>query len=87
MDISLLQGNTSAAVQEHDGKKPWTKRAIKEICAFLILSNVMVMSCVFICRFKTKYTFLCGFLQLYNTSMFLLFAAVGHPCLWSPPPV
>uniref|UniRef100_A0A8C2WFQ8 Otopetrin 3 n=1 Tax=Cyclopterus lumpus TaxID=8103 RepID=A0A8C2WFQ8_CYCLU len=26
----------------HDGKKPWTKRAIQEICAFLILSNVML---------------------------------------------
>ncbi|XP_044035489.1 proton channel OTOP3-like [Siniperca chuatsi] len=41
-DISLLEGNTSAAVQERDGETPWTKRAIKEICAFLILSNVML---------------------------------------------
>ncbi|XP_040885464.1 proton channel OTOP3-like [Toxotes jaculatrix] len=43
-DISLLEGNTSAppAVQEHDGKKSWTKRAIQEICAFLILSNIML---------------------------------------------
>ncbi|XP_073345279.1 proton channel OTOP3-like [Pagrus major] len=41
-DISLLEGNTPAAGQEHDGKKPWTKRATKEICAFLILSNVML---------------------------------------------
>ncbi|XP_070783447.1 proton channel OTOP3-like [Enoplosus armatus] len=41
-DISLLEGNSSAAVQEHDGKQAWTKRAIKEICAFLILSNVML---------------------------------------------
>ncbi|XP_033466531.1 proton channel OTOP3-like [Epinephelus lanceolatus] len=41
-DISLLEGNTSAAAQEHDGKKPWTKRAIQEICAFLILANIML---------------------------------------------
>ncbi|XP_070708274.1 proton channel OTOP3-like [Pempheris klunzingeri] len=41
-DISLLEGNTSAAAQVHDGKKPWTKRAIQEICAFLILSNIML---------------------------------------------
>ncbi|KAL3051886.1 hypothetical protein OYC64_002000 [Pagothenia borchgrevinki] len=41
-DVSLLEGNTSAAAEEHDGKKPWTKRAIQEICAFLILSNVML---------------------------------------------
>lgn len=40
--VSLLEGNTAPAVQEHDGKNPWTKRAIKEICAFLILSNVML---------------------------------------------
>ncbi|KAF3704038.1 Otopetrin-3 [Channa argus] len=43
-NTTLLDGNTSAppAVQEHDEKKPWTKRAIQEICAFLILSNVML---------------------------------------------
>nr|XP_019968257.1 PREDICTED: otopetrin-3-like [Paralichthys olivaceus] len=43
-DISLLEGNTSAppAVQEHDEKKSWHKRAIQEICAFLILSNIML---------------------------------------------
>ncbi|XP_042364114.1 proton channel OTOP3-like [Plectropomus leopardus] len=41
-DISLLDGNTSAAVQQHDGKRPWTKRAIQEICAFLILANIML---------------------------------------------
>ncbi|KAK5851275.1 hypothetical protein PBY51_002080 [Eleginops maclovinus] len=41
-DVSLLEGNTIAAAQQHDGKKPWTKRAIQEICAFLILSNVML---------------------------------------------
>ncbi|XP_035523846.1 proton channel OTOP3-like [Morone saxatilis] len=41
-DISLLEGKMPATVQEHDGKKPWTTRAIKEICAFLILSNVML---------------------------------------------
>uniref|UniRef100_A0A8C4GPK7 Otopetrin 3 n=1 Tax=Dicentrarchus labrax TaxID=13489 RepID=A0A8C4GPK7_DICLA len=28
--------------RSHDEKKPWTTRAIKEICAFLILSNVML---------------------------------------------
>lgn len=41
-NISLLDGNAPAAGTEHDGKKPWTKRAIQEICAFLILSNVML---------------------------------------------
>nr|XP_046232331.1 proton channel OTOP3-like [Scatophagus argus]XP_046232332.1 proton channel OTOP3-like [Scatophagus argus] len=41
-DNSLLEGNTPAAVQKPDGKKPWTKRVLKEICAFLILSNVML---------------------------------------------
>ncbi|KAI3365707.1 hypothetical protein L3Q82_010154 [Scortum barcoo] len=43
-DISLLEGNTTvvAAVQEDDGKQAWMKRAIKEICAFLILSNIML---------------------------------------------
>ncbi|XP_051795963.1 proton channel OTOP3-like [Acanthochromis polyacanthus] len=43
-DISLLEGNTSAppAAQEHDGKKAWIKRATQEICAFLILSNIML---------------------------------------------
>ncbi|XP_070847129.1 proton channel OTOP3-like [Chaetodon trifascialis] len=40
--LSLLEGNTSAAAAEDHGKKPWTKRAMKEICAFLILSNVML---------------------------------------------
>uniref|UniRef100_A0A665UFR4 Otopetrin 3 n=1 Tax=Echeneis naucrates TaxID=173247 RepID=A0A665UFR4_ECHNA len=28
--------------QEHDGKESWTKRVIQEICAFLILSNIML---------------------------------------------
>ncbi|XP_039991607.1 proton channel OTOP3-like [Xiphias gladius] len=43
-DISLLEGNASArpAGQEHDGKESWTKRALQEICAFLILSNIML---------------------------------------------
>ncbi|XP_059180456.1 proton channel OTOP3-like [Centropristis striata] len=41
-DISLLQGDRPAAAQEHDGKQPWTKRAIQEICCFLILSNIML---------------------------------------------
>uniref|UniRef100_A0A8C4EY12 Otopetrin-3 n=1 Tax=Dicentrarchus labrax TaxID=13489 RepID=A0A8C4EY12_DICLA len=31
-----------SAIKRHDEKKPWTTRAIKEICAFLILSNVML---------------------------------------------
>ncbi|XP_056286282.1 proton channel OTOP3-like [Pseudoliparis swirei] len=40
---TLLDGNApAAAAREHDGKNPWTKRAIQEICAFLILSNVML---------------------------------------------
>uniref|UniRef100_A0A8C2YX49 Otopetrin 3 n=1 Tax=Cyclopterus lumpus TaxID=8103 RepID=A0A8C2YX49_CYCLU len=46
-NASLLDGNAPAAAKEHDGKKPWTKRAIQEICAFLILSNVMVISGVY----------------------------------------
>ncbi|XP_029933808.1 proton channel OTOP3-like [Myripristis murdjan] len=43
-DISLLEKNVSAppVVQEGNEKKSWTKRAIQEICAFLILSNVML---------------------------------------------
>lgn len=32
------------AVRVHDGKKPWAQRIRKEICAFLILSNIMVNS-------------------------------------------
>uniref|UniRef100_A0A3B4TN27 Otopetrin 3 n=1 Tax=Seriola dumerili TaxID=41447 RepID=A0A3B4TN27_SERDU len=42
--ISLLEGNTSAppVVQEDHGKEPWSKRAIQEICAFLILCNIML---------------------------------------------
>ncbi|XP_071318329.1 proton channel OTOP3-like [Trachinotus anak] len=42
--FSLLEGNTSTlpAAQEHDGKQSWTKTAIQEICAFLILSNIML---------------------------------------------
>uniref|UniRef100_A0A3B5A205 Otopetrin-3-like n=1 Tax=Stegastes partitus TaxID=144197 RepID=A0A3B5A205_9TELE len=41
---SIFKGNTLAppAAQEHDGKKTWTKRATQEICAFLILSNIML---------------------------------------------
>ncbi|KAG8008857.1 Otopetrin-3 [Nibea albiflora] len=52
-DVSLLEGKPSAAAQEHDGKNSWTKRVIKEICAFLILSNIMVTSrvSVFSCCF------------------------------------
>ncbi|CAJ1081466.1 proton channel OTOP3-like [Xyrichtys novacula] len=41
-DLSLLEGKTSSAVQKHDGKKTWKKTAIQELCAFLILSNVML---------------------------------------------
>nr|XP_020460420.1 otopetrin-3-like [Monopterus albus] len=43
-DTSSLKGNTSAppADQEHDGEVSWTKRVIQEICAFLILSNIML---------------------------------------------
>ncbi|XP_053270188.1 proton channel OTOP3 [Pleuronectes platessa] len=43
-DVSLLEGNTAAppAVQVHDGKTTWHKRAIQEICAFLVLSNIML---------------------------------------------
>ncbi|XP_071763820.2 proton channel OTOP3-like [Centroberyx gerrardi] len=43
-DISLLERNMSAppAVQEDNGKKSWAKRATQEICAFLILSNIML---------------------------------------------
>uniref|UniRef100_UPI0037E7FB6B proton channel OTOP3-like n=1 Tax=Semicossyphus pulcher TaxID=241346 RepID=UPI0037E7FB6B len=41
-DSSLLEGNAPTAAPEHDGKKPWTKTAIQEICAFLILCNVML---------------------------------------------
>ncbi|TKS89357.1 Otopetrin-3 [Collichthys lucidus] len=41
-DVSLLEGKPSAAAREHDGKNSWTRRAIREICAFLILSNIML---------------------------------------------
>lgn len=42
-DISLLESNAASPVaQVHDGKRPWAKRVNKEICAFLILSNVML---------------------------------------------
>uniref|UniRef100_A0A8D3E2X7 Otopetrin 3 n=1 Tax=Scophthalmus maximus TaxID=52904 RepID=A0A8D3E2X7_SCOMX len=44
-DISLLEGNDTPAppaAQGHDGKKSWHKRAIQEICAFLVLSNIML---------------------------------------------
>uniref|UniRef100_A0A8C9ZSX9 Otopetrin 3 n=1 Tax=Sander lucioperca TaxID=283035 RepID=A0A8C9ZSX9_SANLU len=34
--------NVRSAAPEHDGKKPWTKRAIQEICSFLIFCNVML---------------------------------------------
>ncbi|XP_030611160.1 proton channel OTOP3-like [Archocentrus centrarchus] len=43
-EISFLEIKTSASptVEEHDGKKSWTRRATQEICAFLILSNIML---------------------------------------------
>ncbi|KAM7370381.1 hypothetical protein PAMP_009934 [Pampus punctatissimus] len=41
-DISLLDTSAAPVDQEHDKKKPWTKRAIQEICTFLILSNIML---------------------------------------------
>ncbi|KAM7381141.1 hypothetical protein PAMA_012125 [Pampus argenteus] len=41
-DISLLDTPAAPVVQEHDEKKPWTKRVLQEICAFLILSNIML---------------------------------------------
>ncbi|KAF3704039.1 Otopetrin-3 [Channa argus] len=44
-DVSLLEGNTSAppAVQQHGrNKKPWTKNVMQELCAFLILCNIML---------------------------------------------
>ncbi|KAM8837599.1 proton channel OTOP3-like [Spinachia spinachia] len=41
-NTSLLDGAAPHAAIEHDGKTSWTKRAIQEICAFLILCNVML---------------------------------------------
>ncbi|KAF7659063.1 hypothetical protein LDENG_00003920 [Lucifuga dentata] len=43
-DMSLLERNMTAPAAVHNGdeKKSWTKRVIQEICAFLILSNVML---------------------------------------------
>ncbi|KAM4623614.1 proton channel OTOP3-like [Polymixia lowei] len=43
-DISLLERSTTAppADQVGDVKTTWTKRATQEICAFLILSNIML---------------------------------------------
>lgn len=42
-DFSLLDGNSAAppAAPNH-GKKTWTKTIIQEICAFLVLSNIML---------------------------------------------
>ncbi|XP_042254012.1 proton channel OTOP3-like [Thunnus maccoyii] len=42
IDISLLDASAPPVVQAHDEKKSWTKRVIQEICAFLILSNIML---------------------------------------------
>lgn len=44
-DISLLEAKISAppTVQEQGATKPWAKRVRQEICAFLILSNIMVL--------------------------------------------
>lgn len=46
-DISLLEAKISAppTVQEQGATKPWAKRVRQEICAFLILSNIMVLLC------------------------------------------
>ncbi|XP_005725777.1 otopetrin-3-like isoform X2 [Pundamilia nyererei] len=43
-DISLLEAKISAppTVQEQGATKPWAKRVRQEICAFLILSNIML---------------------------------------------
>ncbi|CAK6965044.1 proton channel OTOP3-like [Scomber scombrus] len=41
-DMSLLDTSAPPVVQQQDEKAPWTKRAIQEICAFLILSNIML---------------------------------------------
>ncbi|XP_041671065.1 proton channel OTOP3-like [Cheilinus undulatus] len=41
-EMSLPEGKTSDTAKEHDGKKPWMKTAIKEICVFLIFSNIML---------------------------------------------
>ncbi|XP_068162228.1 proton channel OTOP3-like [Antennarius striatus] len=41
-DLSLLERNASAAARKPDQKNSGTKRAIREICAFLILSNIML---------------------------------------------
>ncbi|KAM3859918.1 proton channel OTOP3-like [Diretmus argenteus] len=42
-DISLLERNLSEPPAiEGNSKKSWTKRATQEICAFLILSNIML---------------------------------------------
>ncbi|KAK2820109.1 hypothetical protein Q5P01_023068 [Channa striata] len=44
-EMSLLEGNTSAppAVQQRArNPNPWTKRVMQELCAFLILSNIML---------------------------------------------
>ncbi|KAM9837593.1 proton channel OTOP3-like [Aulostomus maculatus] len=43
-DGSLLEGNTAVppAAPEPEKAKPWTRRATQEICAFLILANIML---------------------------------------------
>uniref|UniRef100_A0A3Q3VSW9 Uncharacterized protein n=1 Tax=Mola mola TaxID=94237 RepID=A0A3Q3VSW9_MOLML len=38
--VAPLQRKKAAAVLENDGKRPWTKKAIREICVFLILFKV-----------------------------------------------
>lgn len=44
--VAPLQRKKAAAVLENDGKRPWTKKAIREICVFLILFKVTVTSCM-----------------------------------------
>ncbi|XP_042288477.1 proton channel OTOP3-like isoform X2 [Thunnus maccoyii] len=82
-DISVLDASAPPVVQAHAEKKSWTKRVIEEICAFLILSNTMVMSCLS-ADLKRN---ICIFKNVCNTSTFPPLPAVGHPCVWSPPSV
>nr|XP_043870217.1 proton channel OTOP3-like isoform X1 [Solea senegalensis]XP_043870219.1 proton channel OTOP3-like isoform X1 [Solea senegalensis]XP_043870220.1 proton channel OTOP3-like isoform X1 [Solea senegalensis]XP_043870221.1 proton channel OTOP3-like isoform X1 [Solea senegalensis] len=43
VNVSLLEVNVASAPPAgHDGKKSWHKTATQEICAFLILSNIML---------------------------------------------
>lgn len=73
MEGSGLEGDT--AVRVHDRKKPWAQRIIKEICAFLILSNLMVNLHVHVSLiFAVKH-------------ISPRLSDVGHSSVRSPPPV